>query len=401
MHTGNDQVVVVDAVRTPIGRAFNGALSTLRADELAAFVVDRLLERNPAVDPGEVEDLLCGCGLPQGRQAFNIGRIVVLLSEHLPLSAGGVTISRHCASSLTAIRLAAQAIEAGAGDVYIAAGVECVSNYNERQEAFAGTAEVRSGGVLGDQNPRLQGEGGRPHGYLMMGLTAENVADLHGVSRAAMDELAHRSHRLAVASQQAGFFAREVVPVPVGGGAAAERDEGPRENSCLDRLGGLPARFKPDGRVTSGNSSGLFDGAAATLLMSARRARELGVTPRARIVGGANAALDPSIMGVAAGQAIAKLLRRTGMTIADMDIVELEEAFASQVLAVADELDVPMERLNPHGGGLALGHPFGMVGARLMATLVNELEWDDRSVGLAATSAHGGLAEAIVVERWS
>ena len=283
------EAVIVDAVRTPIGRAFKGSLAPLRPDETGAQVIDALLERNPDVAPDRVEEVIAGCGLPQGLQAFNIGRIMVLLSKQLPDSVNGVTVSRYCASSLEAIRQAANAVRAGEGDTYIASGVEWVSRYNERQEA-AGVA---------DQNENLQGKNGQPDAYIAMGLTAENVADKWEVSRADMDKYAQRSQELAVQSQESGFFDREIVPVKTVDGGEVARDDGPRPDSTLEKLSQLKPAFREDGKVTAGNSCPLNDGAAAVLVMSEARAKELGLKPRAKIIASATAALEPEIMGVA------------------------------------------------------------------------------------------------------
>jgi acetyl-CoA C-acetyltransferase len=383
------EAVIVDTVRTPIGRAFKGSLATARPDEMGAHVVDQLLERNPEVDPESVEDLFCGCGLPQGLQAFNVGRIIVLLSEKLPQTTNGVTISRYCSSSLDAIRHAANAIKAGEGDTYIAAGVEWVSRFNERQEA-AGVA---------DQNEKLQGRDGTPNAYIQMGDTAVNVAKRYEVSRADMDKYAQRSQELAVKSQEDGFFDREIVPVTLSDGNEVAKDDGPRPNSTLEKLAELPEAFEGGGGVTAGNSCPLNDGAAAVLLMSEERARELGLTPRARVVTAATYGNDPEYMGVAPIGAIKKVLDRAGMTIEDIDVVELNEAFAAQVIPIMDECDIPLEKLNTHGGAIALGHPFGMTGARIMGTLLNAMETDDHQVGLETMCVAGGQGKAMIVER--
>jgi acetyl-CoA C-acetyltransferase len=381
--------VIVDAVRTPIGRAFKGSLAQQRPDEMGTHVVDRLLERNPEVSPDSVEDVFCGCGLPQGLQAFNIARIIVLLSEHLPQSVNGVTVSRYCSSSLDSIRHAANAIKAGEGDTYIAAGVEWVSRYNERQEA-AGTD---------DQHPRLQGKDGDPDAYIAMGLTAENVAERYEVSRADMDKYAQRSQELAVASQESGFFDREIVPVPLDDGTEAAKDDGPRPSSTLEKLAELPPSFKEGGKVTAGNSCPLNDGAAAVLLMSDAKAKELGLAARARIVTAATYGNEPEFMGVAPIGAIKKVLDRAGMTMNDVDVVELNEAFAAQVIPIMDECEIPLEKLNTHGGAIALGHPFGMTGARIMTTLLNAMETDDHQIGLETMCVAGGQGKAMIVER--
>jgi acetyl-CoA C-acetyltransferase len=296
---------------------------------------------------------------------------------------------RYCASSLDSIRHAANSIRAGQGDTYIAAGVEWVSRYNERQEA-AGVA---------DQNEKLQGKNGQPDAYITMGLTAENVAEKYEVSRSDMDKYAQRSQELAVASQESGFFDREIVPVPLPDGGEAAKDDGPRPSSTLEKLSQLEPAFREGGKVTAGNSCPLNDGAAAVLLMSDTKAKELGVTPRARVVTAATAALEPEIMGVAPIGAIEKVLERAGMTIDDVDVVELNEAFAAQVIPIMDKCNIPLEKLNPHGGAIALGHPFGMTGARIMTTLLNGLETDDRTIGLETMCVAGGQGQAMIVER--
>jgi acetyl-CoA C-acetyltransferase len=381
--------VIVDTVRTPIGRAFKGSLAGLRPDEMGAYVVDQLLERNPDVAPDSVEDVFCGCGLPQGLQAFNIGRIIVLLSEKLPQEVNGVTFSRYCASSLDAIRHAANAIKAGEGDTYVAAGVEWVSRYNERTEPAG--AE--------DQNTKLQGNDGQPNAYIDMGLTAVNVAKRYEVSRADMDKYAQRSQELAVRSQEDGYFDREIVPVTLPDGTEVAKDDGPRPNSTLEKLAELDEAFEGGGGVTAGNSCPLNDGAAAVLLMSDAKAKELGLQPRAKVVTAATHGNEPEYMGVAPIGAIKTVLDRAGMTIEDVGTVELNEAFAAQVIPIMDECDIPLEKLNTHGGAIALGHPFGMTGARIMGTLLNAMETDDHQVGLETMCVAGGQGEAMIVER--
>jgi len=383
------EAVIVDAVRTPIGRAFKGSLAGLRPDDTTAFVLDQLLERNGDVDPASVEEVICGCGMPQGLQAFNIGRIAVLLSEKLPDSVNGVTVSRYCASSLEAIRQAANAVTVGQGDTYIAAGVEWVSRYNERSEAAGAD----------DQNEKLQGKDGQPNAYIQMGETAENVAEKYEVSRSDMDKYAQRSQELAVTSQEDGFFDREIVVVKDSEGNEVAKDDGPRASSTLEKLASLEPAFREGGKVTAGNSCPLNDGAAAVLVMSDEHANELGLKPRARIITAATAALEPEIMGVAPIGAIKKVLERAGTSIADVDVVELNEAFAAQVIPIMDECDIPLEKMNPHGGAIALGHPFGMPGARIMTTLLNDLETDDGTIGLETMCVAGGQGEAMLVER--
>jgi acetyl-CoA C-acetyltransferase len=383
------EAVIVDAVRTPIGRAFKGTLAGVRPDEMGAFIVDALLERNEEVEPELIEDVYCGVGLPQGLQGFNLARIIVLLSERLPTSVNGATISRYCASSLESIRQAANAVTAGQGDAYIAAGVEWVSRYNEAIE----------GARPQDQNERLRGGDGRPDAYISMGLTAENVAERYEVSRADMDKYAQRSQELAVRSQGDGYFDREIVPVTLSDGIQVAKDDGPRPNSTLEKLAELDPAFKEGGKVTAGNSCPLNDGAAAVLVMSETKASELGLRPRARIITAATAAIEPEYMGVAPIGAIRKVLDRGGMSIGDVDTVELNEAFAAQVIPIMDECNIPLEKLNPHGGAIALGHPFGMTGARIMTTLLNGLETDDKTIGLETMCVAGGQGEAMLVER--
>ena len=399
--------VIVDAVRSPIGRAFKGSLTQIRPDDLGAYVVDQLLERNPEVSPDTVEDLICGCGLPQGEQSFNIGRILVLLSR-LPDSVTGTTVHRYCASSLQAIRIAAHAVMAGEGDTYIAAGVEHVSRVGMWSEnglpqlMSALQQQAPDGAQLPQanfQNEKLNGQDGRTNAYIDMGMTAENVAERWDVKREDMDEYAQRSQELAVQSRDEGFFDREIVPIELPDGTTASKDDGPRADSTLEKLSQLKPAFKEDGRVTAGNSCPLNDGAAAVLVMSDARARELGLTPRARVIASATSGLEPEIMGVAPIGAIKNVLKRAGMTIDDVDVVELNEAFAAQVLPIMEECNIPLEKLNPHGGAIALGHPFGMTGARIMATLLNDLETDDKTVGLETMCVAGGQGMAMLVER--
>lgn len=385
------EAVIVDTLRTPIGRAFKGSLAQNRPDETGAFVIDRLLERNPDVDPALIQDVICGVGMPQGLQAFNIARIMVILSENLGEETTGVTVSRYCASSLDAIRHASNAIKNGEGDVYIAAGLEFVSRFNERTEAVGAA----------DQSEKLQGGvEGYPNAYIAMGDTAVNVAKKYGVSRDDMDDYALRSQHLAVESQESGFFDREIVATPTPNGEVA-KDDGPRkdEGDMREKLGSLKEAFEGGGGVTAGNSCPLNDGAAAALIMSDTKAKELGLTPRARIVTAATAGNNPEYMGVAPIPAIGKVLDRAGMTIADVDRVELNEAFAAQVIPIMQECGIDQDKLNTHGGAIALGHPFGMTGARIMGTLLNVLETDDKTIGLETMCVAGGQGEAMIVER--
>jgi acetyl-CoA C-acetyltransferase len=382
------EAVIVDAIRTPVGRAFKGSLASLRPDETLAHVVDQVLARNPEIDPSSVEELIAGCGQPQGLQANNIARIAVLLSGKLGEETTGSTISRYCASGLDAIRAAANNVIAGQGDTFVAAGVEFVSSYNGAQESAHPE----------DRHPDLQGENGRPDAFIAMGLTAENVAERYGVSREEQDRYAQRSQERAVQAQRDGFFDREIVPVRVNG-TTVSADDGPRPESTLERLAGLGPAFKTGGTVTAGNSCPLNDGAAAAIVMSDTKARELGLAPRARIVSAATWGNEPEYMGVAPIGAIRKALERARMTISDVDVYELNEAFAAQVLPIAEAVGFDYDKLNPHGGAIALGHPFGMTGVRIMTTLLNDLETLDSGVGLETMCVAGGQGEAIIVER--
>jgi acetyl-CoA C-acetyltransferase len=383
------EAVIVDAVRTPIGRAFKGSLTQIRPDDMTAYVIDQLLERNPDVDPKSVADVICGCGMTQGEQAYNIGRIAVLLSEKLSDETTGATVARYCASSLNAIQIAADTIRAGTNDVMIAAGVESVSRAGPNSEA-----------TLPDtQNPKLRGENGTPNAYISMGETAENVAEKFGVKREDMDEYAKRSQDLAVQSQEEGFFDREIIAVETPDGASVSKDDGPRPNTTIEKLSQLQPAFREGGSVTAGNSCPLNDGAAAVLVTSDEKAKELGLKPRARVIASATSGLEPEIMGVAPIGAIHNVLQKAGMTIGDVDVVELNEAFAAQVIPIMEKCEIPLEKLNPHGGAIALGHPFGMTGARIMTTLLNDLETDDKQIGLETMCVAGGQGFAMIVER--
>jgi acetyl-CoA C-acetyltransferase len=402
------EAVIVDAVRSPIGRAFKGSLTGIRPDDLGAYIVDALLDRNPDVDPGSVNDLICGCGLTQGEQSYNIGRAISMLSR-LPVHVTGATVARYCASSLNAIAIAADAIKAGNADTYIAAGVEHVSRVGMWSEdglpqLFAAFKQ-QAPEAMQDQipmpewkNPKLNGEDGRPDLYIAMGQTAENVADKWDVKREDMDKYAQRSQELAVQSQESGFFDNEIVPVEFNG-TNVSKDDGPRADSTYEKLASLKPAFRENGRVTAGNSCPLNDGAAAALLMSDERAKELGLKPRARVLGWATGGLEPELMGVAPIEAVKNVLAKVGMTIDDIDVVELNEAFAAQVIPIMDECNIPLEKLNTHGGAIALGHPFGMTGARIMATLLNVMETDDKQIGLETMCVAGGQGFAMVVER--
>jgi acetyl-CoA C-acetyltransferase len=382
------EAVIVAAARTPIGRAAKGSLADVRPDDLLAFAIEKALEHVPELDRSEIVDVMVGCGFPQEKQGMNLGRRAALLSG-LPKSVPGTTVNRFCASSLQTARMAFHAIKAGEGDVYVAAGVESISQV----DGYPKDAD--------ELHPRLVGEGATANVYIPMGLTAENVAERYDVSREDMDLYAQRSQERAVAAQQSGFFAREISPYTKEDGTVVSADDGPRPSSTLEKLASLEPAFLPGGKVTAGNSCPLNDGAAALVITSAEKAAELGLTPWARIVSTAVTGLDPEIMGVGPIDAVRVALDRARMTIDDVDVVELNEAFAAQVLPVCRELGVDPfgEKLNPHGGAIALGHPYGMTGARIMCTLLNDLETLDKTIGLETMCVGGGQGMAMVVER--
>jgi acetyl-CoA C-acetyltransferase len=382
------EAVIVDAVRTPIGRAFKGSLKDFRADELAAVPLKALVERNPEVDFARTTDVLMGAASGFAEQAYNVGRNAALIAgidHHVP----ACTVNRFCASSLQTLRMAFHAIRAGEGDQYVAAGVECVS----RAGLGAGMADEF-------KNAKLDGsEGSLYDVYIPMGLTAENVAERCGVSREQQDEWAVVSQNRAVDAVQSGHFDREIVPVVLEDGTEVARDDGPRPGTTMEVLANLKPAFKADGTVTAGNSCPLNDGAAAVLVMSDERARELGCKPRARIVASSVAAIRPEIMGLGPIPAIQALLEEAGMTIDDIDVVEINEAFAAQIVPCKDELGIGDDKLNPFGGAIALGHPFGMTGARIMTTLLNDLETLDATYGVESMCVAGGMGQAMLVER--
>ena len=380
------EAVIVAARRTPIGRARKGSLVDARPDDLIAFAIDAALKQVPELPRGEIADVMVGCGFPQDKQGMNLARRAGLLAG-LPDTVPGTTVNRFCASSLQTIRMAFHAIRAGEGDAYIAAGVESITQV----DGYPKDAEELHPKLFGDDAPIA-------NVYIPMGLTAENVAERWNVSREEMDRYAQRSQERAVAAQDSGFFAREIEPWD---GVAT--DDGPRRESSLERLAQLEPAFKPGGKVTAGNSCPLNDGAAAVVVMSDARAKELGISPRARIVASAVSGVAPEIMGVGPIEAVRTVLRQAGMTIDDIDVVELNEAFAAQVLPVCRELGVDPfgEKLNPHGGAIALGHPYGMTGARIMNTLLNDLETDDKTLGLETMCVGGGQGMAMIVERIS
>jgi acetyl-CoA C-acetyltransferase len=398
------EAVIVAATRTPIGRANKGSLVECRPDELAALAVRSVLEQVPQLDPAEVEDVLMGCAQPAGEAGYNLGRIAALLAG-LP-DVPGTTVNRYCSSSLQTIRMAAHAIRAGEGDVFVAAGVECVSRF-EHGAADRGGKNVERFGPAGERT-KVRAEGGQPpwtpfdglpDAYIAMGQTAENVAECENVSREEMDEFAALSQQRAVAAQENGYFDPEITPVALVDGTVVSRDDGPRPGTTAEGLAALKPVFRPDGRVTAGNACPLNDGAAAVVVMSDRRAAQLGITPKARIVASGVSALDPEIMGLGPIEASRQALRRAGLTIDDIDLVEINEAFAAQVIPSAKHLGIPWEKLNTHGGAIALGHPFGMTGARIMTTLVNGLETTGGRFGLETMCVGGGQGMAMIVER--
>jgi acetyl-CoA C-acetyltransferase len=379
--------VIVDAVRTPIGRAAKGSLKDMRADDLAAVPLRALVERNAGVDFAQTDDILMGCGFPMGEQGYNVGRNAQLLAgidHHVP----AVTVSRFCSSSLQTLRMAFHAIAAGEGDQYVAAGIEAVSRYPAHPPF--------------DPHSQLDGSEGAPFNvYIPMGMTAENVAKRCSVSRESQDEWAALSQQRAVAAVESGHFDAEIVPVTLADGTQVARDDGPRPGTTVDVLAQLKPAFDPEGTVTAGNACPLNDGAAAVLVMSAEKARSLGLEPRARIVASSVAAIRPEIMGLGPIPAVKQVLEQAGMTIADIDVIELNEAFAAQVVPCRDEWGVDPEKLNPFGGAIALGHPFGMTGARIMTTLLNDLDALDGTIGLETMCVAGGMGQAMIVERLS
>jgi acetyl-CoA C-acetyltransferase len=381
--------VIVALGRSPIGRAQKGSLVDVRPDDLAAHVICRVLDKVPSLPAEQIEDLMCGTASPAGEQGHNLARVLGILTR---LNTPGTTVNRYCSSSLQTTRMAAHAIWAGEGHAFLSVGVECVSRYGN------GMANTREGA-----NARLVpgNADGYPYIYISMGLTAENVARQEHVTRAEMDLFAARSQQRAVESQGNGFFEREIVPVPLPNGSTMTRDDGPRPNTTPEVLAGLKPAFREDGLITAGNACPLNDGAAAVVVMSDSRAAELGVKPLAKIVSTGLSALEPEIMGLGPIDASRQALARAKMSISDVDIVEINEAFAAQVLPSARALGIDPcgEKLNPHGGAIALGHPFGMTGARILCTLLNGLQSDDKSVGLATMCVGGGQGMAMIIER--
>jgi acetyl-CoA C-acetyltransferase len=385
------EAVIVSIGRTPIGRAVKGSLIDQRPDDLGAFAVSEVLKRVPQLGRDRIDDVICGCALPGGEQSHNMARIISILSG---IGAPGTTVNRYCASSLQAVRMAFHAIKADEGDAFVCAGVE-----SSTRSPF---------GVVCDQpdtqNPRLQpgNAEGFPQAYLAMGLTAENVADKYDVSREEMDRFALQSQQRAVRARRECIFAEEIIPVPLAAGTMTA-DDGPRPDTSLEKLAALKPVFREDGRITAGNSCPLNDGAAATVVMSADLARRLGIEPIARIISTGVSSLEPELMGVGPIESSRQALERAKMTIDDVDVVEINEAFAAQVIPSARGIGIDPfgDKLNPHGGAIALGHPFGMTGVRILATLLNDLRTRDQAIGLETMCVGGGQGMAMIIERLS
>ncbi|MFO1519504.1 MAG: thiolase family protein [bacterium] len=382
------EAVIVSAVRTPMGRALKGNYVNLRIDDLGAVVVKEALRRVEGLDPKDIEDVIVGCAMPEGEQGMNVARNISFLAG-VPITAAAATVNRFCASSLQTIMDAARAIMVGDGDVFVAAGIETMSH-------------VPMGGFNPSLNPKLM-QKDMPDAYISMGLTAENVVDKYKITREEMDQFAYESHQKAIAAQKAGALKNEIVGVEVPDGQGGKKlitvDEGPRADTTVEKLATLKPAFKKDGSVTAGNSSPLTDGAAAVVLMSAEKAKALGLKPLARVHAMAVAGCAPELMGMGPVPAVQKVLKRAGKTVNDIDIFEINEAFASQSLAVVKELGIDRKRLNPHGGAIALGHPLGCSGARIMATLVNDLFTLDKKWGVETMCIGGGQGAACVIER--
>ncbi|MFM8957743.1 MAG: acetyl-CoA C-acetyltransferase [Actinomycetota bacterium] len=396
------EAVIVATARSPIGRANKGSLVDLRPDDMSAQIVRALMAKVPQVKPDDIEDLLMGCGQPAGEAGFNIARIVAVLAglDNAP----GVTVNRYCSSSLQTIRMAAHASKSGEGDCFIAAGVETVSRYASGASDMAPNAVFKKPGertkarAAGGQ-PAWTPQQGIPDMYIAMGQTAENVRELEGVTRHEMDEFAARSQQRACENVDNGFFEREITPVTLPDGRVISKDDGPRAGTTVEGLSGLKPVFRPDGQITAGNACPLNDGAAAVLVMSDTKAKRLGLQPLARIVSSGVSGLNPEIMGLGPIEASRQALKRAGMTIDQIDLVEINEAFAAQVIPSANHLGIPMDKLNVHGGAIALGHPFGMTGARIMTTLINGLQHRNKRFGLETMCVGGGQGMAMIVER--
>ena len=397
------EAVIVATARTPIGRMSKGSLKDVRPDDLSAAIITAVLDQVPALDRTEIEDVLWGCGQPGGESGHNIARVAAVLAglDDVP----GATVNRYCSSSLMTIRMAAHAVVAGDGDVFVAGGVETASRFpfgmadGPKNPVFA-DAEARSTERAAGGAPVWSAGAGLPDMYLAMGQTAENVAQLEDVSRQDQDEFAVRSQNLAEESLNSGFWEAEITPVETPEGTVTA-DDGIRPGTTYDKVSQLAPVFRPDGTVTAGNACPLNDGAAAVVVMSDTKAAALGLTPLARIVASAATGLNPEIMGLGPVEAVKKALGRAGMTVDDIDLFEINEAFAAQVLPSARQLGIPMEKLNTRGGSIALGHPFGMTGARIMTTLIHNLQESDATFGVETMCVGGGQGMAMVVERLS
>jgi len=403
------EAVIVATARSPIGRAFKGSLKEMRPDDLTVQMVRAALDKVPQLDPAEIDDLMLGCGLPGGEQGYNMARVVAVLLglDNVP----GTTVTRYCSSSLQTTRMAFHAIKAGEGDVFISAGVECVSRFVKGssdslpdtqnplfERARARTAELAQGGADW-HDPREDGE--LPDIYIEMGQTAENVARLRGVTRKEQDEFGVRSQNLAEKAIANGFWETDITPVTLPDGTVVSKDDGPRPGTTYEKVAALQPVFRPDGTVTAGNCCPLNDGAAAVVIMSDVKAAELGITPLARIVATGVTGLSPEIMGLGPVEASRQALARAGMSIKDVDLVEINEAFAAQVIPSYQELGIDLDRLNVNGGAIAVGHPFGMTGARITSTLINSLRFHDKTIGLETMCVGGGQGMAMILERLS
>jgi acetyl-CoA C-acetyltransferase len=404
------EAVIVSAARSPIGRAGKGSLRDVRPDDLVAQMIRAALDKIPALDRHTVDDLHLGCGLPGGESGFNMARIVNVINgmDDVP----GTTVTRYCASSVQTTRMAFHAIRAGEGDVFISAGVETVSRFTKGSsdswpdtrnplfdDAVSRTADRAEHGSGGDPWHDPRGDGLLPDAYMAMGQTAENVATLRGLTRQELDEFGVRSQNLAEKALADGFWQREITPVTTPDGTVVAADDGPRPGVTLEAVSQLKPVFRPDGVVTAGNCCPLNDGAAAVVVMSDTRAAELGLTPLARIVSTGVSALSPEIMGLGPVEATHRALAHAGMSIGDIDLVEINEAFAAQVVPSYQDLGIDLDRLNVNGGAIAVGHPFGMTGARLQNTMLNSLDWHDKTTGLITMCVGGGQGMALILER--
>ena len=398
------EAVIVATARSPIGRANKGSLVSLRPDDMSTQIIEALMKKVPQVQGADVNDLMMGIGQPAGEGGFNIARVVAVLAglDDVP----GVTVNRYCSSSLQTIRMAFHAIKAGEGDCFISAGVETVSRYSSGASDVAPNAIFKAPG----ERTKLRAQGGQstwappaglPDMYIAMGQTAENVVEVEGVTREEMDRFGVRSQNLACEFVENGFFEAEITPLVLEDGTVVSKDDGPRPGTNYEAVSQLKPVFRPDGTITAGNACPLNDGAAAVMVMSDTKAKQLGLTPLARIVSSGVTGLNPEIMGLGPIEACRQALARAGMTIDQIDLVEINEAFAAQVIPSAKHLGIPMDKLNIHGGGIALGHPFGMTGARIMTTLIHGLQYEDKTFGMESMCVGGGQGMAMIIERLS